>query len=338
MNNYHNKYDNGLSLQEFWSVLVKNLPTIRNITIGAMLLAGLYLFTATPVYESKALLRVKQPKGIANSILDNTGLSASGTKLVMNTYSGIIKSKSVVQPVIENSVMKNEKGVSPSYETFTKKITVVPVKDTEIMEVYVKADTAQKARRANELLVESFIARLTELVRAEHTQTKLFIEERLVEAEKNLIEAENRLSGYNQTNGVITSENGKEMQFLVRDVNAAKEIYFMLSKRLEEAKVAELSVSSEVQVVDMPSLPEKRKSPNRTMTMILAVFIGLLSSCTFILFQELMNRTIKTSDDVEKYLGLPILGKIPSSESINEAKNRENLNALQKVWRALWKR
>ncbi|MBQ3112829.1 MAG: hypothetical protein IJC05_00470 [Phascolarctobacterium sp.] len=338
MNNYHNEYDNGLSLQELWSVLVKNLPTIRNITIGAMVLATFYLFTATPVYESKALLRVKQPKGIANSILDNSGLSASGTKLVMNTYSGIIKSKSVLRPVLENTVMQNEKGVAASSETFAKKITVVPVKDTEIMEVYVRANSAIKAQRANELLVESFIERLTELVRAEHTQTKLFIEERLVEAEKNLIEAENRLSGYNQINGVISSENGKEMQFLVRDVNAAKEIYFMLSKRLEEAKVAELSVSSEVQVIDMPSLPEKRKSPNRTMTMVLAMIMGVLSGSTLVLFRELMNKTIKTSDDVERYLGLPVLGKIPSSESVNEVKNKENLNFYQKVWRAVWKK
>lgn len=338
MNNYHNEYDNGLSLQELWSVLVKNLPTIRNITIGAMVLAAFYLFTVTPVYESKALLRVKQPKGIANSILDNSSLSASGTKLVMNTYSGIIKSKSVLKPVLENTVMQNEKGIVQSSETFSKRITVVPVKDTEIMEVYVRANSAIKAQRANELLVESFIERLTELVRAEHTQTKLFIEERLVGAEKNLIEAENRLSGYNQINGVISSENGKEMQFLVRDVNAAKEIYFMLSKRLEEAKVAELSVSSEVQVIDMPSLPEKRKSPNRTMTMILAMIIGVLSGYTLVLFRELMNKTIKTSDDVEKYLGLPVLGKIPSSESVNEVKNKENLNFWQKVWRAVWKK
>lgn len=338
MNNYHNEYDNGLSLQEFWSVLVKNWPTIRNITIGAMVLAGLYLVTANPVYESKALLKVKQPKGIANSLLDNTNSNIYGTKLVMNTYAGIIKSKSVLQPVLENAMMKNDKGVAPSYDAFVKKITIVPVKDTEIMEVYVRANDAIKAQKANELLVESFITKLTELVRAEHTQTKLFIEERLVEAEKNLIEAENRLSGYNQIDRAIKSENGKEMQFLVRDVNAAKEIYFMLSKRLEEAKVAELSVSSEVQVVDTPSLPDKRKSPNRTMSMILAIIIGVLSGSTLVLFRELMNKTIKTSDDVEKYLGLPVLGKIPSSESVNEAKNKENLNALQKVWRAVWKR
>ena len=124
MNNYHNEYDNGLSLQELWSVLVKNLPMIRNITVGTMALAAFYLFTATPVYESKALLRVKQPKGIANSILDNSSLSASGTKLVMNTYSGIIKSESVLKPVLENTVMQNEKGIVQSSETFSKRISV----------------------------------------------------------------------------------------------------------------------------------------------------------------------------------------------------------------------
>lgn len=42
----------------------------------------------------------------------------------------------------------------------------------------------------------------------------------------------------------------------MRDVSVADEIYIMLAKRLEEAKVAEVAVSTEVQVVDTATLPE----------------------------------------------------------------------------------
>lgn len=42
-----------------------------------------------------------------------------------------------------------------------------------------------------------------------------------------------------------------------RDVDVAQDIYEMLSKRLEEAKVAEVMVPNEVQIVDAPTLPEK---------------------------------------------------------------------------------
>lgn len=327
MNKDYKDYDNGISFEELCAILSKNVPIIRNITFMVILVAVLYLLVASPVYESKALLRVKQPTGIGVSLLDESVGSASGAKLVTKTYSEIIKSKSVLTPVMEKIAEQNESGKLPSYESFAQRISVVPIKDSEILEVSFRAKTAKEAQEANQLLLESFINRITNLVRSKHSQTREFIEERLAIVKVELDESERKLGNTEATNNS-----------LVRDIAATKEIYWMLAKRLEEAKVAEVSVSTEVQIVDMPTFPEKRKSPARTMTLIIASFIGLLSGCTFVIVKELLNRTIKTSDDVEKYLGLPVLGKIPSSESINEVNSRKKLNAWQKAWRKIWKK
>ena len=333
MNNDYKDYDNRISFEELCTILSKNVPIIRNITICTIFLAGLYLFFASPVYESRALLRIKPNKGIASSLLDESGNSVSGIKFVAKTYSEILKSKSVLEPVIVKVVEPNENGKYPSYEEFSKRITVVPIKDSEIIEVSFKAKTAKEAQAINQLVLESFMKKITDLVRNKHSQTRSFIEERLMIVKSELEEAERRLNGYVEYNIADTSNS-----VLVRDIAATKEIYWMLAKRLEEAKVAEVSVSTEVQIIDMPTLPEKRKSPARTMTVIIATFIGLLSGCTLVIARELLNRTIKTSDDIEKYLGLPVLGKIPSSESINEVKNKQELNIWQKVWRKVWKK
>ena len=334
MNNDFKDYENRMNFQELCSVLSKNISIIRNITFGAVLLALVYLLIASPVYESKALLRVKPPKGIASSLLDESGTSVSGIKFIAKTYSEILKSKSVLEPVILKVVEANGNGKYPSYEEFSKRITVVPVKDSEIIEVSFRAKSAKEAQEVNQWLVESFLNRINVLVRNKHSQTRRFVEERLAIVKSELEQAEIKLDEYAEANGIEAANS----HTLVRDIAATKEIYWMLAKRLEEAKVAEVPVSTEVQVVDMPTLPEKRKSPARTMTVIIATFIGLLSGCTLVIVRELLNRTIKTSDDVEKYLGLPVLGKIPSSASIVEAKNKKDLNICQKVWRYVWKK
>lgn len=89
----------------------------------------------------------------------------------------------------------------------------------------------------------------------------------------------------------------------------------MLSKRLEEAKVAEVMVPNEVQVIDEATLPEHPIKPRKAMTLALAAILGLLAGSGFVLARELLDRKIRTSTDVEEQLGLPVLGVIPATEN-----------------------
>lgn len=134
------------------------------------------------------------------------------------------------------------------------------------------------------------------------------------------------------------SDNQKEYVRLLRDVTVAQEIYSMLAKRLEEAKVAEVSVTRDVQIIDNAALPDFPVAPIKRRTVMFAFLFGLLSSSAYVVIRSLMNRTVKTSEDIEKYLGLPVLGQIPSVESLNEAKEVAELNTMKKIWRALWKK
>lgn len=481
-----------IDLRDLWNVLQKNVATVRKVTIGCVAAAVLYLIIVPPTYESVALLRVKQPKGIGSSILESMPMgNAMATKQLMSTYAEILKSRSVVVPVIEATEEPDDDGIYPRYEDYLeRRVTTNPFKDTEIMEVKVTAKTAEDAQKANQLLVNGFLARLTDLVRGEQKATRIFIEDRVKSSKQELYDAEtkvtefkkahnvlspddqikmtadklslvdklraenqvaleaararnNSVSGQLQNNSasiadnnVITayqkrladleaerinyldkytdkhpkvievnkeiaglrrsmdeeieriatlqasstnqvhqglladlfrseaemnvaqsnlntiaeleerynkdvqelSETGQQYLALLRDARVAQEIYVMLAKRLEEAKVAEVAVSTEVQVVDTPTLPEKPVKPKKALTLVLAFLLGLFGSSGFVIARELMNRTIKTSDDVETYLGLPVLGQVPSSESLKEAKEVENLSTWQKIWRAVWKK
>jgi uncharacterized protein involved in exopolysaccharide biosynthesis len=109
-----------------------------------------------------------------------------------------------------------------------------------------------------------------------------------------------------------------------RDVDVAQDIYEMLSKRLEEAKVAEVMVPNEVQIVDAPTLPEKAIAPRRVLVMVASAIIGLILGCLYTLVNSLRNRRIQTAKDVEDMLQVPMLGVIPNHRKLvtEEPKNK----------------
>ena len=493
MSNNFNEEEITIDLREIGAILKRNAANIARVTGVCIVAAGVYLAVATPVYESQALLRVKQPKGIGTSLLEAMPMgNAMANTQLMNTYAEILKSRSVIVPVIEKTEEPNKEGKFPDYAGYVKgKVATAPFKDTEIMQLTVRANTAEKAQKANSLIVEGFLNRLTELSRDQQKATRGFIEERTATAKKELKDAEDKLTDYKKANDIIapddavklatekmgmvdklnaenrvalatanarlastnaqlngeaasiadnksiqlyntqlaqlegerisyldkytaqhpkvkqveqeianlkqkinseinkvaslqapsdnpvhqqllaakfTSEaeasvaqsnlaklaqidndnkedirnlSDKEQEFvsLMRDVTVANEIYVMLAKRLEEAKVAEASVATEVQVVDTATLPTAPVAPKKAMTLLLAALLGILASSGFVVVRELLNRTIKNSDDVANYLDLPVLGSVPDMNDLRKdmEKNDKGPGLLAKIWRKVWK-
>ena len=110
-----------IDLRDLWHVLQKNIRTIKKVTCGFVAAAVVYLIVVPPTYESVALLRVKQPKGIGSSILESMPMgNAMATKQLMSTYAEILKSRSVVVPVIEATEEANDDGKYPRYEDYLK--------------------------------------------------------------------------------------------------------------------------------------------------------------------------------------------------------------------------
>lgn len=108
-----------------------------------------------------------------------------------------------------------------------------------------------------------------------------------------------------------------------RDADVAQEIYVMLAKRLEEAKVAEVMVPNEVQVIDEATLPERPIKPRKLLTLVIAAILGILAGSGYTVAKALMYRKIRSSEDVEQYLQLPVLGSIPDADSLKEPDHKK---------------
>ena len=200
-----------IDLMEIVEILSENRKPIAKITGGFIVLAILYLLVASPVYESEALLRIKQQQGLGKSLLDAaTGGSVAMSQQQMSTYEELLKSRGVVIPVIE-ATEEQKNGKYPDYEQYVqKRIKTSPFKNTELLQVKMTGRTPEEAQSANQLLVTGFLKRMADLTHTEQTATRGFLEERTKSAKAELDKAETALQIYKSDHKITSpSDNAK---------------------------------------------------------------------------------------------------------------------------------
>lgn len=75
--------------------------------------------------------------------------------------------------------------------------------------------------------------------------------------------------------------------------------------------MAEIMVTDEPNIVEEGVVNKHPVSPNTLKNCAMAGVLGVFVTCFIIVVIYLMNDTIKTAEDVEKYLGISTLGSIP---------------------------
>ena len=73
-----------------------------------------------------------------------------------------------------------------------------------------------------------------------------------------------------------------------------------------------------VNVVDEANIPTHKSSPSFSKNTVLGALIGAILAIAVILIAYLSNDSVKTQEDVEKYLGLSTLGTIPDAECLGK--------------------
>ena len=78
--------------------------------------------------------------------------------------------------------------------------------------------------------------------------------------------------------------------------------------------VKDIMMVENVQIIDEARVPEIPVKPRPKMNMAIAGVLGLMISIFLVFLLEYLDNTIKTPEDIERYLGLPVIGTIPKLE------------------------
>lgn len=144
-------------------------------------------------------------------------------------------------------------------------------------------------------------------------------EKRIVEAIRADYEAAKRreelLSAALEEQKKVVSEFNQraiDYKILRREVDTNRGIYKALLQRLKEVEVTEGIKASNIQVVDKAEVPLYPDEPRPMRNLLLAIVVGLMGGVGLAFVQENLDSSLKSPEDVEKYLVLPTLGVVPT--------------------------
>ena len=227
-----------IDLIELSKKIGKHLPMIIifSIIVGAASFL-LSKFIITPKYDSNTTMIVSNSNqnNDPNNPQTNVELGQiQANKALISTYSEIVKSKGIAERVINNL------GLDMDYEEFSSKVSIEPVKDTQIISVKV-VDT---------------------------------IPERAMDIA-------------NETANIFKSSIGEIMNV------------------------------DNVQILDGAILPEEASSPNIKKNTAIGVILGFVLGVAVVLFKEIADSSVKSSEEVTEYFDIPVIGIVPDSEQGN---------------------
>lgn len=125
--------------------------------------------------------------------------------------------------------------------------------------------------------------------------------------------------GLNMTYGEIVSkisvspvDSTQIISIKVQDTNPKRAMDIANSiPKVFTKEVQRITKANGAEVIDTAVLPENPIKPNKLMNVAIATVLGLMIGLFVVFLLEYMDNKIKKPEDIEKHLGLPILGVVP---------------------------
>lgn len=223
-----------IDLRELFEILKKRFVLILIImAICVVTTAILSYFVLDKEYESSTTLIVGNVKDYSTSNQLQYNEIMMYQKLI-STFSEIAKSRMVSEKVINNLKLDYSVGA------MQKKISITPVKDTQMMSI------------------------------------------KVTDKDPNLAAA-------------IANETAKIFKY----------------------EIAMLMKVDNIEVIDIAKVPTSPVKPRPTMNIAISLILSLMIGVGLSFLLEYLDHTIKSPQDVEKYLELPIIGAIPDTTHVS---------------------
>ncbi|HET7875179.1 MAG TPA: GumC family protein [Methylomirabilota bacterium] len=187
---------------------------------------------------------------------------------------------------------------------------------TELADLQVqrsKALQTYKEKHPEVLKIDAQIQQLTQRLEVELQKTlrTLETEYKVAQArESNLLAAVNALRREGQ------EVNEKEIPYLAlqRENESNQQLYEAVLKRVKETGVAGGIDANNVRVVEEAQAPSSPISPRKTLNLVLSLLVGIVAGVGVAVAIEYFDTSLKSPDDVQRVLGLPVLSIVPAFE------------------------
>lgn len=195
--------------------IIKCKIRLMAIILVCTLVAMVVALMLPKEYEATTLLRAKSPKqggGISLQAASALAiLGGSGATSSTQVYMELIKSRSVLDPIIASLDLPDEKKEKMDAKGFAKSnLKILNTKGTDLLEVTAVGRTPEEAQEISTNVVKGFQQLLTRLNQSEQSAMIQFLNDRIVVAKQGLEQAEKNLEKFRQQEKIyIPDEQAK---------------------------------------------------------------------------------------------------------------------------------
>lgn len=209
MDNINNN-DSSIDLRKLFSVMGEQKKIIIPIIVICTVVAIIVAFVLPKSYQSNTLVRIKSSGGSNLSgyaaMAAGFGIDVGGSSSASpENYIELMKSREVIQPIIDGLDMDEEKKEKMTTESFIKSnLEITNTKKTDLINITAYGKTPEEAQMISQSVADNFLTLMTKLNKEGNSSAINFLNDRMAIAKEEMETAENKLQAYQQEKGIYS--------------------------------------------------------------------------------------------------------------------------------------
>jgi succinoglycan biosynthesis transport protein ExoP len=208
-----NNNDNTIDLRKLFSIIGEQKKVIIPIIVICTVIAIIVAFVLPKSYQSNTLVRIKSSNNSAMSgmaaMAAGFGIDVGGSSSASpENYMELMKSREVLEPIMEQVDMPEEDKEKLTTENFIKKyLEITNTKKTDLINITAYGKTPEEAQMISQSVADNFLTLMTKLNKEGNSSTVNFLNDRMAIAKEEMETAENKLQAYQQEKGIYSPDD-----------------------------------------------------------------------------------------------------------------------------------
>lgn len=209
----NNANDNDtIDLRKLFSLMLEKKKIVIAIIVICTIIATIVAFVLPKSYQSTTLVRVKSGGSSMSGYAAMAAgfgidIGGAGSSTSPESYIELMKSREVLNPIIEKIDLTDEEREKMKADDFFKKyLEITNTKKTDLINIAAYGKTPEEAQMISQGVADNFLALMTKLNKEDNSTTLKFLDERIKIAKEEMETAENKLAAYQQEHKIYAPD------------------------------------------------------------------------------------------------------------------------------------
>lgn len=209
----NNANDNDtIDLRKLFSLMLEKKKIVIAIIVICTIIATIVAFVLPKSYQSTTLVRVKSGGSSMSGYAAMAAgfgidIGGAGSSASPESYIELMKSREVLNPIIEKIDLTDEEREKMKADDFFKKyLEITNTKKTDLINIAAYGKTPEEAQMISQGVADNFLALMTKLNKEDNSTTLKFLDERIKIAKEEMETAENKLAAYQQEHKIYAPD------------------------------------------------------------------------------------------------------------------------------------